>query len=443
VSTTATTATGVDDVVDAEIVDDAPTRLPDNVVAEAAPAFRVTRHTILAEGELPPLADDERQFTRKDFTVPPSVKQRLDNRGVRNTRVNRDSTRERFAAWCETEGRVARKDTTTANLAAYIGYLMERGKGKPGAPYDPYSPDTLLAYVTRIVTWYPKGERPDGSQVREMIEDYRLEEYIPAGGEKEQAASLTLKYLVKVLDKIDESTRIGRRDAAMLVLQYGMLYRSIDVTNLLVKHIRVATDGVYVWTAKSKTRRKGKGRWKFIRDREDLKVVARVTAWLADLRELREPTEHDQNPADGGSAYLPNKPLFRALTTKGNLKRRVNAKVRGLFLTGRAVNEMVKARAAAAGVSVINGLKVTSHSLRAGPNTDLAEALVPLAERNTAGDWSPYSTLADDVYNRPDGSIDVSKKDPLDAVPLFGRPITAPVTSGNAAEPPPQDAGLN
>lgn len=440
-----TAATDPDEVLDAELVDDRPSRPPALVDAGPAPAYRITRNTILADGELPPRADERPKFTRKDFTVPPAVKERLDNRGARNTRVNRNTTRERFAAWCEQkeEGRVARQDTTAANLAAYIGYLMERGKGKAGAPYDPYSPDTLLAYVTRIVTWYPKGERPDGSQVREMIEDYRLEEYIPAGGEKEQAAGLTLKYLVKVLDKIDESTRIGRRDAAMLVLQYGMLYRSVEVTNLLVKQVRVDTDGVYVWTAKSKTRRKGKGRWKFIRDREDLKVVARVTAWLADLRELREPTEHDQNPIGGEPAYQPNKPLFRALTTLGNLKRRANAKVRGLFLTGRAVNEMVKARAAAAGVSIINGLKVTSHSLRAGPNTDLAEALVPLTERNTAGDWSPDSTLADDVYNRPDGSIDVSKKDPLDAVPLFGRLLTTPVTSGNAAEPPLQDAGLN
>lgn len=420
----ATQATGDTEIVDAELVDDdAPTPLPDNVVVEEAPTFRVNRHTILTEGELPPRADDAPKFTRKDLTVSPAVKQRLDNRGARNTRVNRDTTRERFAAWCEKEGREARQDTTTANLAEYIGYLMERGKGKPGAPYVPYSPDSLLAYCTRIVTWYPKGERPDGSQVREMIENYRLEEYIPAGGEKEESAGLTLKYLVKVLDKIDESTRIGRRDAAMLVLQYGMLYRSIEVTNLLVKHIRLDTDGVWVWTAMSKTRRKGKGRWRFIRDREDLQVVARVTAWLADLRELREPTEHEQNPLGGESAYLPNKPLFRALTTLGNLKRRANAKVRGLFLTGRAVNEMVKARAAAAKVSIINGLKVTSHSLRAGPNTDLKEAEVPLDERNEAGDWSKDSTLADNTYNRPDGSIDIGKTDPLDAVPLFGRPV--------------------
>ncbi|MGW1617221.1 hypothetical protein ACWCQZ_49465 [Streptomyces sp. NPDC002285] len=198
-----------------------------------------------------------------------------------------------------------------------------------------YSPDRLLAYCSRIVSWYPKGDRPGASLVREMIEDYRLEEFIPAGGETEQSAGLTLKYLVKVLAKIDESTRIGRRDAAMLVLQYGMLYRSIEVTNLLVKQIRMDTDGVWVWTAKSKTRRKGKGRWRFIRDRADLRIVARVRAWLADLRELREPTEHDQNPADSEPTYLPAKPLFRALTTTRNLKRCANATVRDLHRPGR------------------------------------------------------------------------------------------------------------
>ncbi|MFJ6637056.1 hypothetical protein ACIQMR_37925 [Streptomyces sp. NPDC091376] len=80
---------------------------------------------------------------------------------------------------------------------------------------------------------------------------------------------------------------------------------------------------------------------------------------------------------------------------------------------------MVRARAAA-GVASINGLKITSHSLRASPNTDMAEALASLTERNTAGDWNADSTLADDVYNRPDGTIDTSKDDPLDAVPLRG-----------------------
>ncbi|MFE2852742.1 hypothetical protein ACFXJO_16630 [Streptomyces lavendulae] len=92
--------------------------------------------------------------------------------------------------------------------------------------------------------------------------------------------------------------------------------------------------------------------------------------------------------------------------------------MRRLCLTGRAVDEMVKARAAAADGALINGLKVTSHSLRAGPDTDMAEAEVPLAERSEAGEYHRGSTLADNVYNRPDGT---SKHDPLDAVPLDRR----------------------
>lgn len=439
----ATEATGADgadgEIHDAEIVGEDERLLPAVPVDDAAPAtppvpapvpFHVTRHTVLAEGELPPQADGQPTFTATDFTVPDRVKKRIAERGARNTRVNRDSTRTRFEQWCRDEGRVARPTTTTANVAAYFGHLMETGKPDGGGRY---SPDSLLAYCSRIVSWYPKGERPDASLVREMIEDYRLEEFIPAGGETERSAGLTLRYLVRVLARIDETTRIGRRDAAVLVLQYGMLYRSVEVANLLVKQVRVDADGVWVWTAMSKTRRTGRGRWRFVRDRADLRTVARVRAWLADLRELREPVAQDQNPVDGEPAYLPAKPLFRALTTTGNLKRRQNATVRGLFLTGRAVNEMVKARAAAAGVALVNGLKVTSHSLRAGPNTDMAEALVPLAERNTAGDWSAASTLADDVYNRPDGTIDTTKHDPLDAVPLWGRPEREETTPPTAA----------
>ncbi|MGP4052577.1 hypothetical protein ACTWQR_52475 [Streptomyces sp. 2A115] len=60
----------------------------------------------------------------------------------------------------------------------------------------------------------------------------------------------------------------------------------------------------------------------------------------------------------------------------------------------------------------------TSRYLLAGPNTNMAEALVPLAERNQAGDWNADSNLADDVYNRPEGTSDISRKDPFDAVPV-------------------------
>ncbi|MEW1700749.1 hypothetical protein [Streptomyces sp. NPDC091278] len=221
----------------------------------------------------------------------------------------------------------------------------------------------------------------------------------------------------------------------MLVLQYGMLYRSVDVTNLLVKQVRIDHDGIFVHTMLTKTRRKGIGFWRFIRDRPDLQVVTRVRAWLADLRELNEPSDTEQNPADGTPAYRPNAPLLRAITTKGELTRRKNARKRGLFLSGRTVNDVVKARSKNIGLSEINGLKVTSHSLRAGPNTDLVDAEVPLEERNRAGDWSPGSTLSDDVYNRPDGSINISKHDPFDAIPIYD-PLADPHPAGGPSPGP-------
>ncbi|MEU4213687.1 hypothetical protein AB0F13_27545 [Streptomyces sp. NPDC026206] len=160
-----------------------------------------------------------------------------------------------------------------------------------------------------------------------------------------------------------------------------------------------------MFTAKSKTRRDGTGKWRFIRDRADLQIVRRVRAWMQDLVEL--------------GADNPMLPFFRALTTTGSLKGRGNATVRGLHLTSRAVNEVVKKRADNAGVPYINGLKVTSHSLRAGPNTDMKRALVPLSDRNEAGDWGANSRLADSTYDRPDDTA--AEKDPLDAVPLYGR----------------------
>ncbi|MER5688407.1 hypothetical protein [Streptomyces sp. NPDC002205] len=95
--------------------------------------------------------------------------------------------------------------------------------------------------------------------------------------------------------------------------------------------------------------------------------------------------------------------------------------MRGLHLSGRAINEIVKKRAAAAGVPYINGLKVTSHSLRAGPNIDMKRAKVPLSDRRQAGDWGKKSPLPDSRYNRPGVTADATETDPLDAVPLFGK----------------------
>ncbi|MFB7784859.1 hypothetical protein ACFY0N_39035 [Streptomyces vinaceus] len=52
-------------------------------------------------------------------------------------------------------------------MAAYFGHLLE--KGKPDG--SKYSPDSPLAYCDRIASWHPKRDQPNGSLIREMIQD--------------------------------------------------------------------------------------------------------------------------------------------------------------------------------------------------------------------------------------------------------------------------------
>ncbi|MFD9336273.1 tyrosine-type recombinase/integrase [Streptomyces sp. NPDC060028] len=237
-----------------------------------------------------------------------------------------------------------------------------------------------------------------------MIATYRAEEWAPAAeGRTEQSAAMQISYLVRVLDAIDETTRIDRRDAAMLALVYGKLSRRIEAADLLVEHVRISDSEVWVYTVKSKTDQKVKGSWRRISYRADLQLVTRLRSWLRDLHEL--------------GADQPRSPLFRALTVKGNLANRTLATDRGNHLSGRAVNEMAKKRAAAAGLPYIAGLKVTAHSWRAGSNTDMSKAGVPLKLRNRAGGWAKDSRRADTTYDRPDNTDTI---DPMDAVPLYG-----------------------
>ncbi|WP_251070350.1 hypothetical protein [Streptomyces sp. ISL-96] len=60
---------------------------------------------------------------------------------------------------------------------------------------------------------------------------------------------------------------------------------------------------------------------------------------------------------------------------------------------------------------------MTAHSLRAGPNTEMVAASVPLRERNRRGRWSPESHTADTVYDRPETD---DQYDPLSKVPIGG-----------------------
>ncbi|CAL9324767.1 hypothetical protein [Streptomyces sp. SudanB66_2053] len=161
--------------------------------------------------------------------------------------------------------------------------------------------------MSRIWNWQPADMRPYPTRVRGKIRLWR-QEWAAAGGEVDRAAALTLPYLLKCPEQCDESTNIGKRDAFMLTLAYCNLHRRTELTDLLVKHVRILPPGLLVTTATSKTDRQAKGATEFIADRDDIRLVDRAKAWFAVLKELG---------ADG-----PAQPVSRALTVTGRLADR-------------------------------------------------------------------------------------------------------------------------
>ncbi|MEU0683526.1 hypothetical protein [Streptomyces albogriseolus] len=250
--------------------------------------------------------------------------------------------------------------------------------------------------------------RPDPTRVRGKIRLWR-QEWAAAGGEVDRAAALTLPYLLKCLEQCDESMNIGKRNAFMLTLNYSNLHHRAELTDLLVKHVKILPTGLLVTTATSKTDRQAKGATEFIADRDDIRLVDRAKAWFAVLKELH--------------ADAPTQPVFRALTVTGRLANRKLATRRGERMKGGAVNDRVQLFASRAGIPICRRAEVRAHSLRAGPNTDMIGAKVPLRERNRRGRWAEGSNTADTVCDRTHTSPEA---DPLSQVPLGG--FKAPAT---------------
>ncbi|MGW1764497.1 tyrosine-type recombinase/integrase [Streptomyces sp. NPDC002073] len=389
------------EVVDAELVDDGQVAL----VQAAGPRYLVTQHTMLGPGELPPLAGQRPAWTDADFRLSPEDMADVSEPDLADTTIaNRDSATRAFETWC-----AAQKPTrlahpcTTATYTAYGLHLIRRGKA------GEFKPSSVAQYMSRIWNWQPVDLRPDASRFRGRLRVWQ-KEWRNAGGEVERAPAVTIEHNLRIIAKIDESTNIGKRDAFLAALAYCNLHRECELTNQLVGRIKIHDTGLHVTTATSKTDQAGKGSSRFIKDREDLQLVRRARAWYAVLHEL--------------GADAPHLPVFRALTTKGKLRKYPATRERGVRMRPGSLDDRLQELAERAGVPYIDGKKVTSHGWRAGANTDMIEAGVPLLDRNLAGRWHEQSHTADTHYDRRHGR---GTRDPLTAVPLYGGPAHAAV----------------
>lgn len=355
------------EVVDAELVED--DRLP-ALRPETAPARPIIgQHTILAPGQHLPTQADQPAYSRLDFEVSADTAERAKRAGAANTRRNRDYRIAAFEAWCAEHGRVA-YPCTTATFTEYGNHLIRQG----------LKPNTIGTYMSLIRGWQPVDAKPDGSRLRENLATYKRE--APRRNRKKQSPPIRLPHLMAMLATCDENHPLGVRDAALLSCGYGALTRRIELADLEIEDVTVTDTHVIVYFPISKTDQDAEGATVRIPDRPDLRPVERMRAWLALL--------HSYGIRRGA--------LFRALTRAGTLQSRVTASERGDFLTGEAINQVVKRRAIRAGIPEAE--KVTAHGLRAGPTTDLAKAGVRGKRLNRAGRWVDESRIPETVYVR-------------------------------------------
>lgn len=163
------------------------------------------------------------------------------------------------------------------------------------------------------------------------------------GGAPRQAAPATSTALEAMLGTCDDSL-IGLRDRLLLALGFGGAFRRSELVALDVADIEVLEHGLRVFVRRSKTDQEAQGQFVPVADGPRTRVKAALAAWLT---------------ASGIKAG----PLFRSARKGGALT--------DLRLVDRSVAEIVKRRAAAAG---LDPAKFSGHSLRRGWITSAAEA---------------------------------------------------------------------
>ncbi|MFE0654639.1 tyrosine-type recombinase/integrase [Streptomyces sp. NPDC059534] len=365
------------------------------LVDEPAPRLLVDQHTTLHPGqELPTTADGPR-YTELDLRVSPETSALL-----KATDLAETGPMKAFRTWCGEQGRVP-MPCTTATFTEYSRHLMSKG----------LKVSTIKNYMSQIRRAMPVGKKPDSSQYLQLLALYRKDN--KRALRVKQAFPLTLPYVMPMIEKAEASGRpIGIRDAAIFAFGYRFLGRSIEDVDLLIEDIKVLDDRVIVWLAEDKNH-KDEAQTIVLVDREDLQLVRRMRRWLEHL----------------ASFGITEGPLFRHLLMNGKPAsaetRAKTASKRGEHLRTHVINERVKHWFAAAGL-IGDGRPITSHGLRAGGATDLAEAEATDEELEEAGRWAKGSPIPRKVYVRPAKN---AKRD------LFAKvPVHAPERDGEPAD---------
>lgn len=235
-----------------------------------------------------------------------------------------------FALWCSVQNRPL-IPSTVDTIADFISAQASEG----------IKPATLVRRIAAI-RYAHEAQGLESPTKHKAVSAVMKGVKRTVGGKQDKKAALTIDKVYKVIAQVDDSSIMGKRDKALLLLGFAGAFRRSELVALDVSDIEFIEAGARVTIRHSKTDQAGEGQIIAI-PHGRLGVIEALKAWLA------------ASKIDSGA-------LFRSLSKGGKV---------GARLSDKDVYRAVKRYTALAG---LDAELFGAHSLRAGFITTAAES---------------------------------------------------------------------
>ncbi|UZF48420.1 site-specific integrase [Rhodococcus rhodochrous] len=296
-----------------------------------------------------------------------------------STRRNYAADWARFTAWCQREGHTA----LPAHPLTVAAYLLGAAATVTEVGERAYSPSTLARWVAGIGFHHRRAGHPaPGSDelVTATLSGIRRD-YAAAGQRpRSPRAPLLTADIVTIVEKMRADTGswaaevLERRDSAIFLLGFAGAFRRSELVALTCSDVSLhRLDGLHIRLRKSKTDQEGRGSVRALPFTHS-HASCPPCAWLrwaqvaaafdaggrpAVIRLLRNAEPFAAHVCRGSRPRMvPSSPWLRAIRKNGNLS--------DTPLSGAAVHQVIRRRAAQAGYDPETVQQLGGHSLRSG-----------------------------------------------------------------------------